>query len=201
MTKWKRVHHIDIEEMTPLFILIFYTTLCSIFLENPVLQAHSEYWRLSYLLSWLPDVWVLRGQWQFEPEAQARKMQKLCVIRRKYGNRIPGTFMWGFSHVQLFSRKRVEWFFKLASDKLQYQEYCWTPASILLSKEVAGQRGSGALEAAGRICTQLYCPENAKDVWIGCDSAIFRTFWLQLIFFSVLKNMNWIRRETKHGKS
>lgn len=52
----------------------------------------------------------------------------------------------------------------MATDKFQYQEYCPTIDSLLFSKEVAGQRGSHALEAAGRICTQLHCPENAKDV-------------------------------------
>lgn len=133
--------------------------------------------------------------------AQTRQMQKLCVICRKYGNRIPETLMWGFSCVQLYGRKRVEWFFKLASGKFQYQEYCSTLDSILLSKEVAEQRGSHALEAAGMMCRQLCCPENAEDFWIGCDSAIFRMFWLQLIFFSVLKNINWMWQDTKHGKS
>lgn len=142
------------------------------------------------MLAWLPDVWVLRGQWQFGPGTQAT--QKLCAICRKYGNRFPYILTWGFSCVQLYSRKKIEWFFKLATDKFQYQKYCLTLDSILFSKEFAGQRGSHVLEAAGRICAQLNCPENAKDVWIGCDSAIFKTFWLQLIFFSVLKNMNWI---------
>lgn len=145
---------------------------------------------------WAP--WCLRGQWQFGPGTQAT--QKLCVICKKYGNKIPGTLMWGFSHVQLYSRKKVEWFFKLATDEFQYQKYYPTLDNILFSKEVAQQRGSHALEAAESICTQLYCPENAKDVWMGCDSAISKTFWLQLIFFSVLKDMNWIWQETKHGK-
>lgn len=117
--------------------------------------------------------------------------EKLCVICKKHGNRIPEILMWRVRHVQLYSRKRVEWFFKLVTDKFQYWEYCPTLDSILFSQEVAGRRGSHGIEAV-RICTQLYCPENAKDVWIGCDSAISRTFWLWLIFFSVLKNMNWI---------
>lgn len=38
------------------------------------------------------------------------------------------------------------------------------------------------------------------DIWIGCDWAVFRTFWLQLVFFSVLKNMNFWPK-TKHGKA
>lgn len=54
--------------------------------------------------------------------------------------------------------------------------------SILLWEKVAGQRGSHALEAVGWICMQICCPRNAVDIWTHCDSATFRTFWLQLVF-------------------